>query len=146
MKTMGAEKETPPRPLEVAAAILVAAGKVLIARRRPDAAQPGLWEFPGGKLEAGESPQECLRRELREELAIEIGVEELLADGIHRRPGGAIRLRAYRARLLAGLPRPLEHAEIAWVAPAELARYEFLPADRPIARRLARTLPGEEAP
>lgn len=132
--------------MEVTAAILMEAGKVLIARRRPDASQPGLWEFPGGKIEAGETPEECLRRELREELAVEIGVEGPFAESIHAQAGRTIRLRAYRVRLLGGVPRPLEHADLAWAAPEELERYDFLPADRPLARRLARTPPREEAP
>jgi 8-oxo-dGTP diphosphatase len=132
--------------MDVTAAILVAEGKVLIARRRPDASQPGLWEFPGGKLEAGESPEECLRRELREELAVEIGVDGPFAESIHPQGGRTIRLLAYRVRLLGGTPRPLEHAEIAWVAPGELERYDFLPADRPLARRLARSAAGAAKP
>jgi 8-oxo-dGTP diphosphatase len=116
--------------VRVAAAVLTRAdGAVLIARRRAGKAHAGLWEFPGGKLEPGETPEACLVRELREEFGVEIAVGPHLATGYD----GPIELLGYRARLAAGEPRLTDHDAIAWVAPGELSGYPMPPADLPIA-------------
>lgn len=116
--------------VQVAAAVITREdGAVLIGRRRAGKAHAGLWEFPGGKLEAGETPEACLVRELREEFGVEIAVGPYLAAG----RDGPIELRGYRARLVAGEPRLSDHDAIAWVVPGELPRYPMPPADVPIA-------------
>jgi 8-oxo-dGTP diphosphatase len=120
------------RIIVAAAVISRADGAVLIARRRRERSHGGLWEFPGGKLEPGETPAACLVRELGEELGLTIEVGPYLATGYD----GAIELRGYRARILAGQLRLSDHDAVAWVAPAELAVYPMPPADLPIAAAL----------
>lgn len=127
--------------IRVAAAVLTRAdGAVMIARRRPGKAHGGLWEFPGGKLDPGETPEACLARELREEFAIEIVVGPHVATG----RDGAIELLGFRARLVAGEPRLTDHDALVWVAPADLAGFPMPPADLPIAEAVRRVagLPG----
>ena len=121
----------------VTAAILCQAGRVLVAQRA-DTRGPlaGKWEFPGGKLEPGETPQACLARELREELGIDVAVGALFGESIHADEQGSFRLLAYRVRWLTGALAPRVHAQIAWVTPAEARRLDLLPADAPLAAEL----------
>ncbi|WP_304226054.1 NUDIX domain-containing protein [Gracilinema caldarium] len=121
----------------VAAAILEQDGKVLIARRAPGQKQAGLWEFPGGKLEAGETPEQCLEREITEELGVKIKVGPFFAENLYSYRSGTIRLMAYRARVLGGQLRLAVHSEVRWVSPLELLQHELSPADVKIARLLA---------
>lgn len=116
--------------IQVAAAIIEnEQGLLLIARRRPEKTQGGLWEFPGGKLEEGESPEECLRRELMEEMGIEIAVQEYFGMNDHRYEAIHIQLIAYEAKLVAGEIRLIDHDEYRWVRKEMLADYSFAPAD-----------------
>lgn len=125
------------KQVDVAGAVIVnGRGEVLCARRSPGMAQAGLWEFPGGKLEPGEDPRAALRREIREELGCEIEVGEQVADATHAYPHAVVRLITFYARLRSGTPTPVEHAELAWLPPAELARLEWAPADLPTVARL----------
>lgn len=121
----------------VTAAILQKDGKVLIARRRRGDRLEGKWEFPGGKLEPGESPESCLARELREEFGIEAAVADFFAASVYEYAHGTIDLRAYRVRHLSGSLQVHSHEEIAWVEPAKLLSYDLSPADIPIAKKLA---------
>jgi 8-oxo-dGTP diphosphatase len=122
--------------LRVAAAVIEREGRVLIARRAARKAHAGLWEFPGGKIEPGETPRECLARELREEFGVTCAIGAHVATSVHRGAGGAIELLAFRARHLAGEFIPTDHSEIRWVTHAELAAYTFSPADVAIVARL----------
>jgi 8-oxo-dGTP diphosphatase len=117
--------------IEVAAAVLIQNGKVLIARRRPGVSQGGLWEFPGGKIKAGETPEQCLTREIREELGLAVAVADFLGESVYTYPRETIRLLAYRVRATGGSPAARDHAEIAWVGIDALDRYLFSPADLP---------------
>lgn len=127
------------RLIRVAAAVIARAdGAVLLARRAPGREHAGLWEFPGGKLEPGESPEACLARELREEFGIEAEVGAFLARGA----AGPVELLGYRACIVAGEPRLSDHDALAWVAPADLAAYPMPPADLPIAAVIAGGRPG----
>jgi 8-oxo-dGTP diphosphatase len=129
---------TGPRPrLLVVAALLWREGRVLVSRRRVDQAMPNMWEFPGGKIEAGESPVAALVREVREELGCEVEVERIDDVVFHDYPAFDLYMLVYRCRIVTGVPRAVDVAEIAWVEPAELLRLELLPADFPLARRLA---------
>ena len=128
-------------PLLVTAAILQQDQRILLTRRPDGSRHAGLWEFPGGKLDPGESPQQGLAREIREELGIEVEVGEVFDVVYYRYDWGAVLLLAYRCRLRAGQIRNLEVAEHRWVAPAELSSYPILPADLPLIERLQR--PGE---
>lgn len=123
----------------VGAVIVNEAGEVLCAQRSARMAQPGLWEFPGGKIEPGESPAQSLQREIREELGCEIAVGDLVADVLHPYPNITVRLITYKARLVSGTPVPAEHARLAWVPVAELGRLEWAPADIPTVERLTRS-------
>jgi 8-oxo-dGTP diphosphatase len=122
------------RLIRVAAAVIVRAdGAVLLARRRQGKSHAGLWEFPGGKLEPGETPEACLARELREEFGVEAEVGEHVASG----RAGTIELLGYWARIVAGEPRLSDHDAIAWVVPRLLTSYAMPPADLPIAAAVA---------
>lgn len=122
--------------VEVAAALIFRGGKLLIAQRPPDSHLAGLWEFPGGKREPGESWEECLRRELREELGVEVEVGPLLEQVEHDYPGKSVRLRFHRCGLMRGEPAPLGCAALAWVTAGELSRFSFPPADARLIARL----------
>jgi 8-oxo-dGTP diphosphatase len=116
----------------VGAALSDGAGRVLAARRT---SPPG-WEFPGGKVEPGETEPAALARELREELGVEVEVGDRVGPDVPLPAGWTLRVRA--VRVTAGEPRCLEHAELRWVAPADLPDLDWLPADRPIATALSR--------
>ena len=122
--------------IAVTAGVIERDGQVLIARRGPGDPLAGKWEFPGGKIEPGETPEQCLVRELCEELGIETRVGERVAVSVHDYGRGAIELHAYRVRILAGEPEPHEHEALAWAPLAELERYDFAAADLPIVQRL----------
>ncbi len=115
--------------IQVTAAVIVQNRKVLIARRRPDKSQPNRWEFPGGKIEPGESPRQCLRRELKEEFCIDSTVGEYLGSNFHRYPFGVIELMAFRVSWDGEALFLRDHGAVRWAAPDELADFEFSPAD-----------------
>ena len=126
-----------PRPhLEVAAGLIRRGNRLLLAQRPPGGMLAGLWEFPGGKREAGESLPDCLRREVREELDIDIEVERPLAVVDHDYSHRSIRLHAFAARCLGGRVRALGCAAWAWVSPGGLDSYPMPRADRKIIARL----------
>ena len=122
--------------IDVAAAVLVQAERVLIGRRRAGARRAGLWEFPGGKIRAGETPEQCLRREIKEELGIAIDVGEFLGESVYPYPDQTVRLMAYRCTLTGGRLALNDHAEVVWAAAGELDRYRFCPADVLLVDRL----------
>lgn len=121
---------------DVTAAVMISEGKVFIARRAPGENAAGGWEFPGGKLEAGETPRECLRRELYEEFGIDSEIGEFVAESIYEYPRGCIRLLAYKAEITGGEIRLSVHDAYRWVPINELPEYGLLPADIPIADKL----------
>lgn len=118
---------------DVTAAIIIENNKVLLTRRAPGEKHAGWWEFPGGKVEPGEPPENCLRRELREELEIDAAIGKKLIENIHHYDTGAIRLMAYRATILSGDPSLNVHDDYQWVDVSDLNQYQLLPADVPIA-------------
>jgi mutator protein MutT len=117
------------KPIQVAAGLIFFRGRLLIAQRRPGEHLGGLWEFPGGKVELGESFQDCLRRELAEELGVEAQPLDLLQTIVHSYPEKTVELQFYRCRLVRGEARPLGCHALAWVTAQELSRYEFPAAD-----------------
>lgn len=123
-------------PIEVVGAIIRRGDRVLIAQRPPGKHEALLWEFPGGKVEPGESPEACLAREIQEELDAEIEVGARFGDVLHDYDGRRIHLTCYWATLKAGEPRPIDCHAIAWVSASELAAYQFAPADVPLVERL----------
>ena len=120
----------------VAAAVVVRDGQVLLTRRAEGQHLAGLWEFPGGKLEDGESPEEALVRECQEECGIEVAVTEILDVTHHRYPEKEVLLLFYRCELRSGEVRHLQVADHAWVARADLDNYPLPPADEPVVARL----------
>ena len=125
-----------PQCIEVSTALIFRAGKLLIAQRPEKSHLGGLWEFPGGKREAGENFEQCLVREIREELGVEIAVGELFEEVAHDYPDKSVRLKFFLCRLLAGEPQPLDCAAVRWVATAELADFEFPAADARLLEKL----------
>ena len=119
------------KKIEVVGAVIVRGGEVLCARRAGTGHLAGLWEFPGGKIEPGESPQAALVREVDEELQCQVVVGDMLTSTTHQYAVGAVTLTTYYCRLVAGTPEPTEHAEVRWVAPADLGTLEWAPADLP---------------
>lgn len=126
--------------LQVTAAVLIKEGKCLIAKRRTGDALEQLWEFPGGKVEEGETPQECLQREIREELQIEVTVRDFLTESIYDYGRGVIRLMAYTVTWQSGSLRPTVHDGLAWVDGNAITAYPFAPADIPIAEKVRELL------
>ena len=118
-----------PAVIEVAAAILRRDGSILIAQRHKHDPLANFWEFPGGKRESNETFEQCLARELREELGIDVRVGRLVHDVTHAYPEHTVRLCFFECQLLAGEPKPLDCQDCRWVTAAELRRYKFPPAD-----------------
>ncbi len=127
-----------PLILEVTAALIQdAQGRYLITQRRRGSHLEGLWEFPGGKRDAGEDLPACLARELMEELGARFTVGDLVDTIRWEYPDRTVVLHFYRCRLQSGTIAPQESQAMAWVTPEELIRYEFPPADRELIVRLA---------
>src|SRR4051812_6196284 len=122
--------------IEVAAGLVFRDGKLLITQRYPDAHLGGLWEFPGGKREPNETFAQCLVRELREELGIEVEVGERIEVITHEYPEKKVLLEFFRCRWLANEPQPLGCPAFAWITRDELSRYEFPAADAQLLERL----------
>ena len=113
-------------------------GMMLIAKRKPTARLPNLWELPGGKIEPNETPEACLKRELKEEFDIDVKVGEFLGSNIHTYAFGTIELMAYRADWKDGDFSLKDHEEIRWVFIHELDEFDFAPADIPLIDKLKR--------
>lgn len=128
--------------LLVVAGALVREGRVLLARRPEGGVLAGFWELPGGKVEAGETPEAALAREWREELGVDVVRSEPLAFESGSPDGRHVTLLAYLVRSLRGEPAPVGVAELRWVAPAEAAGLDLLPADRPLLGRIPRDRDG----
>lgn len=122
--------------IAVAAGLVFHHGRLLIAQRRAGDHLGGLWEFPGGKREPGETFEDCLRRELREELGIEVLVGQRVACIEHSYPDRTVHLEFFRCRLQSGTPQPLGCADVAWITAAEISKYTFPPADAQLLTRL----------
>jgi mutator protein MutT len=125
-----------PTRLEVAAGLVFRDGKLLITQRPAGGHLAGLWEFPGGKREAGESFPECLRRELREELGAEVEVGALIEELTHDYPARSVHLRFYRCRWLRHEPQAIHCQALAWITLDEIGQYEFPAADARLLSRL----------
>ena len=124
--------------MKVTAGIIERDGRVLIARRRPGKHMGGKWEFPGGKVEPGETPEESLARELQEELAVEAAIGGFLCRALWEGDGLSLELLVYRVESFQGEPVLREHQEIRWVMPGELARFDLADSDRRVAETLYR--------
>lgn len=125
---------------KVTAAILIKHDKVFISRRDKGDILAGKWEFPGGKIDPGETPQQCLAREIQEEFNIEISVDEFFTSSTYPYAHGEIELLAYFVTWLSGDLCPSVHDEVAWVDIKDLHQYDFLPADIPIVEKLKKEI------
>jgi 8-oxo-dGTP diphosphatase len=120
----------------VAAAVIAQDGRYLIARRKSGTHLGGLWEFPGGKCEAGESLEACLARELREELDLTIAAPVHFYTVRHAYPEKTVELHFFRCTIASGEATPRDCAEVRWVEAHELSLYRFPAADEPLLRML----------
>lgn len=118
--------------LLVVAGVIEKNGKFLLAQRFDDATQGGLWEFPGGKVEAGETPEQALQRELQEELAIESVTGQFLADSVFDYGDKLIHLKGYLSHWLSGELVLHSHQQAVWVSLDEMSAFSLCPADYPI--------------
>jgi mutator protein MutT len=125
-----------PKSVDVAAALIFHGDKLLITRRHASAHLGGLWEFPGGKREAGETFEQCLVREIREELGVEISVGELFEEVSHAYPEKSVRLKFFICKLLSGEPQPLDCAAIKWIEKPEVDVHQFPAADARLLEKL----------
>ena len=121
---------------EVTAAIIIDKNKILIAQRGANEKLAGKWEFPGGKIELGETPQECLKREIKEELEVDIAVGNYLGESIYTYPNDEIKLIAYFATILDGDIKLSVHDKVEWITISQIDKYDFAPADIPFIEKL----------
>ncbi len=121
---------------EVVAALITEGERFLIGKRPAHKARGLLWEFVGGKVEKGETGEQALVRECREELAVEIAVDETYTEVVHEYPDLTVHLTLYKAHIRAGEPQRSEHADLAWITPPQIDDYEFCPADEEILKKI----------
>ena len=117
---------------EVVAALIWNKDRFMICQRPAHKARGLLWEFVGGKVEPGETKEQALIRECREELAITLSVGDVFMDVIHEYPDVTVHLTLFNATIAEGEPVMLEHNDIQWITPREIPKYEFCPADEEI--------------
>ena len=134
----------PPRKLRVVAGLIRQAGKVLLTQRKPGRHLGLSWEFPGGKVEAGETDDEALRREMREELGIDVDVGSRCFETRHNYGAREMHLLVYRCRIVRGEPQALDVNAVEWVEETQVQQREFLPADLPLVHGLANGLIADE--
>lgn len=127
--------------LEVAVAVIIREHRVLLAKRPTGKKHAGLWEFPGGKFELGEDLEQALKREILEELGVEVVAQTDLMDIRHRYPDYSVNLRVAMVTEFSGEPHGRENQEIAWIALDQLADYSFPKANQAILEKLAELLP-----
>ena len=114
---------------EVVAALIWNGDKFMICQRPAHKARGLLWEFVGGKVEAGETKEAALIRECQEELAVTLSVGDVFMEVVHEYPDITVRLTLFNAVIAEGVPRKLEHNDVRWITPAEIPQYNFCPAD-----------------
>ena len=124
---------------EVVAALIWDKNKFMICQRPAHKARGLLWEFVGGKVEPGETKEQALIRECREELAVTVAVDEVFMEVIHEYPDITVHLTLFNATIAEGIPKKLEHNDIQWITPAEIPKYDFCPADEEILAKIIET-------
>src|SRR5699024_3680367 len=122
--------------ITVVGAVIVENDKILCAQRAAGASLPHKWEFPGGKIEANESPEEALTREIEEEMPRRIQVGELVEQIVYAYDFGTVHLTTFYCQIIAGIPRRIEHASIKWLSPFEPATLDWAPSDLPTVKRI----------
>lgn len=124
--------------VEVAAALIWDKDRFLICQRPANKARGLLWEFVGGKVEAGETKRQALIRECEEELAVTVEPHEVFTEVTHEYPDVTVHLTLFKCSILRGQPQLLEHNALAWITPGEIGNYVFCPADEEILKLIAR--------
>lgn len=122
--------------VEVVAALIWDKDKFMICQRPAHKARAFLWEFVGGKVESGETKEQALIRECKEELAVTLSVEDVFMDVVHEYPDITVHLTLFNATISEGVPQKLEHNDIRWISPTEIPNYDFCPADKKILRKI----------
>lgn len=125
--------------VEVVAALIWQNGRFLICQRPKNKARALLWEFVGGKVESGESKEQALIRECKEELNITLKVNDVFMEVDHVYPDITVHLTLFNAVIAEGVIQKLEHNDIRWIAPAEIPNYDFCPADKEILEKIIKT-------
>ena len=121
---------------EVVAALIWDDDKFMICQRPVHKARALLWEFVGGKVESGETKKQALIRECKEELNILLSVGDVFMDVVHEYPDLTVHLTLFNATIVEGEPQKIEHNDIKWITPSEIANYEFCPADEEILKKI----------
>lgn len=121
---------------EVVAALIWQDGTFMICQRPAHKARGLLWEFVGGKVEAGETKEAALIRECREELDVTLSVGDVFMDVVHEYPDLTVHLTLFHASIAEGVPQKLEHNDIRWITPREIEKYDFCPADEEILAKI----------
>lgn len=122
--------------IEVVAALIWDKDTFLICQRPASKARALLWEFVGGKVEKGETKEQALLRECKEELNITLNVGDVFMEVVHKYPDITVHLTLYNATISEGVPQKLEHNDIKWITPTEIPNYNFCPADEEILKKL----------
>lgn len=122
--------------VEVVAALIWDKDKFMICQRPVHKARGLLWEFVGGKVEAGETKEQALIRECREELDVTLSVDNVFMDVVHEYPDITVHLTLFHAVIADGTPKKLEHNDIRWITPSEIPQYDFCPADEEILAKI----------
>ena len=123
---------------EVVAALIWDGDRFMACQRPAHKARGLLWEFVGGKVEPGETKEEALIRECREELAVTVAVRDVFMDVVHEYPDLTVHLTLFNASIAEGTPQKLEHNDIRWIHPGEIDNFTFCPADTDILKELKR--------
>lgn len=123
--------------IEVVAALIWDKDKFLICQRPANKVRSLLWEFVGGKVEKGETKEQALIRECKEELNITLNVGEVFMEVVHEYPDITVHLTLFNATIAEGVPQKLEHNDIKWITPGEISNYDFCPADEEILEKIA---------
>ena len=121
---------------EVVAALIWQNDKFMICQRTAHKARGLLWEFVGGKVEFGETKEQALKRECKEELNVLLSVGDMFMNVVHEYPDLTVHLTLFNATISEGEPQKLEHNDIQWITPSEIQNYEFCPADQEILHRI----------
>ena len=125
---------------EVVAALIWQDERFMICQRPAHKARGMLWEFVGGKVEAGETKEQALIRECREELAVTLSVGDVFMEVIHEYPDLTVHLTLFNATIAEGIPQKLEHNDIKWITQSEIGNYDFCPADEEILARIKKEI------
>jgi mutator protein MutT len=128
------------KQIDAAIGIVVRTGKILICQRRAGDFYGGFWEFPGGKCEPGETPEQCLHRELQEEIAIKVNCRQALTQIEHDYPGKRVRLHPYLCDHVEGEPQLLQCQAVQWIDVQDLPNHAFPPANEPLIKEVMQIL------